>query len=100
MKVQIVMALDVAEEEVVGPEKVGMSMNVFSGTKATLDVTNAVSLVTTIMSVLNGRDKRQTWSKKNLHYCEWKGDTGLVCILAYFSIVEFRDTFLANQLTK
>ena len=51
MEVQMVMSLDVAGEEIVGPGKVGMAWNVSNGTKATLDVTNAMRLVTIIMSV-------------------------------------------------
>ena len=58
MEVQIGMTLDVTGEEVVGPGRVEMVMNV-SGIKAMLNVTSVVNLVTTTMSVRSGRNKRQ-----------------------------------------
>ncbi|GJX24737.1 hypothetical protein Tco_0231033 [Tanacetum coccineum] len=50
MEIQIKVALDVVEEEVMGPKGVKMVMNVFD-IKVTVNVTSVMNLVTTTMSV-------------------------------------------------
>lgn len=64
IEVQIGMTLDVAKEEVIGPGRVEMVISV-SRIKVMLNGTNVVNLVTTTMSFLNRRNKRQIYLKRN-----------------------------------
>ena len=58
------MTSDVIREEDGGPGRVEIVMNVF-GIKVTLNVTNMVYLIIITTCVINRRNKRQIYSKRN-----------------------------------